>query len=247
VVSTPNAASIGKVALVRLGAVTHSVNMEQRYVPLSFTTGCGAVRATAPATPNVAPPGVYMLFLIGTDGVPSVARMVRLSAAAAAPPGELPPCPPDQPPSQQSPGPPSSGMGASASPGAAGAPSDGASTTALLVDRDAPVLDARVDRRQRVLRARGVLAFTRCNERCTVSAWGRLQIGRRSYALVRTSRTTQGAQRESLKVRLTRRATRALRRALNRRRWAAVRIALRGRDAAGNRSSLVRFTVRAVR
>ena len=77
-ISTPNAASISKVALVRLGAVTHSVNMEQRYVPLSFTAGSGTVNATAPANANVAPPGVYMLFVIGADGVPSVARMVRV-------------------------------------------------------------------------------------------------------------------------------------------------------------------------
>ena len=77
-ISTPNAASISKVALVRLGAVTHSVNMEQRYVPLSFTADGGAINATAPANANVAPPGVYMLFVIGADGVPSVARMVRV-------------------------------------------------------------------------------------------------------------------------------------------------------------------------
>jgi hypothetical protein len=66
------------VALVRLGAVTHSVNMEQRYVPLAFTTNGGTVNATAPAGPDIAPPGVYMLFVIGSDGVPSVAKMVRL-------------------------------------------------------------------------------------------------------------------------------------------------------------------------
>jgi galactose oxidase-like protein/hemolysin type calcium-binding protein len=77
-ISTPNAASISKVALVRLGAVTHSVNMEQRYVPLTFTADSGAVNATTPANANVAPPGVYMLFVIGADGVPSVARMVRV-------------------------------------------------------------------------------------------------------------------------------------------------------------------------
>ena len=77
-ISTPNAASISKVALVRLGAVTHSVNMEQRYVPLSFTADSGTVNATAPPNANVAPPGVYMLFVIGADGVPSVARMVRV-------------------------------------------------------------------------------------------------------------------------------------------------------------------------
>jgi hypothetical protein len=77
-ISTPNAASIGKVALVRLGAVTHSVNMEQRYVPLSFNANGGAVNATSPANANVAPPGVYMLFVIDAGGVPSVAKMVRV-------------------------------------------------------------------------------------------------------------------------------------------------------------------------
>ena len=77
-VSTANAASISKVALVRLGAVTHSVNMEQRYVPLSFTAGGGVINATGPANANVAPPGVYMLFVIDGDGVPSMARMVRV-------------------------------------------------------------------------------------------------------------------------------------------------------------------------
>jgi hypothetical protein len=55
-IGTPTAASIRKLALVRLGAVTHSVNMEQRYVPLSFTAGSGTLTATAPRDANVAPP-----------------------------------------------------------------------------------------------------------------------------------------------------------------------------------------------
>ena len=86
-VSTPNAASISKVALVRLGAVTHSVNMEQRYVPLSFTSGGGTVTPTAPANANVAPPGPYMLFVIDGNGVPSVAKIVNVG-------GATPPAPP---------------------------------------------------------------------------------------------------------------------------------------------------------
>jgi hypothetical protein len=76
--SVGNAASISKVALVRLGAVTHSVNMEQRYVPLSFTANGAAVNATAPANANVAPPGIYMLFAMNANGVPSVAKMMRV-------------------------------------------------------------------------------------------------------------------------------------------------------------------------
>ena len=48
-VTTPDAASIRKVGLIRLGSVTHSVNMEQRYVPLSFNAGSGELTATVPA------------------------------------------------------------------------------------------------------------------------------------------------------------------------------------------------------
>ena len=71
--------SIRKVALVRLGAVTHSDNMEQRYIPMTFTTGATSVTATAPANANIAPPGMYMLFVVDANGVPSVARMVTVS------------------------------------------------------------------------------------------------------------------------------------------------------------------------
>ena len=86
VIGTPDAAAIRKVGLVRLGAVTHSVNMEQRYVPLGFTAGGGSLTATAPANANLAPPGVYMLFLVDAAGVPSVARMVTLGGTAPPPP-----------------------------------------------------------------------------------------------------------------------------------------------------------------
>src|SRR6478735_7447268 len=77
-VATADPASIRKVALVRLGAVTHSDNMEQRYIPLAVTPGTSSLTATAPANANIAPPGIYMLFLVDANGVPSVARMVSL-------------------------------------------------------------------------------------------------------------------------------------------------------------------------
>lgn len=77
--STPDAGSITKVALVKLGAVTHSDNMDQRYVPLSFTTGRGTLTMTAPANINIAPPGYYMLFIVNSDGVPSVAPILNVT------------------------------------------------------------------------------------------------------------------------------------------------------------------------
>lgn len=94
-VDTPNAAGISKAALVRLGAVTHSNNMEQRYIPVPFTAGSGSLQLTAPANANIAPPGYYMLFLINSAGVPSVASMVQVG------PGESPPPPEDLPPTVQ--------------------------------------------------------------------------------------------------------------------------------------------------
>ena len=77
-IATANPASISKVALVRLGAVTHSDNMEQRYVPLAFTVGASSLTASVPSSANVVPPGFYMLFIVDANGVPSVASMVNV-------------------------------------------------------------------------------------------------------------------------------------------------------------------------
>jgi hypothetical protein len=77
-VQTPDAARIASVVLMRFASVTHGINMAQRYVALSFTTGSGSLTVTAPASYNLATPGNYMLFLVDTNGVPSVAAEVRL-------------------------------------------------------------------------------------------------------------------------------------------------------------------------
>ena len=79
-VTTPDAASIKSVALVRLGSVTHAFDQEQRYVPVSFTAGSGSLTVQAPSNANVAPPGYYMLFIVNGNGVPSVAEFVRFPA-----------------------------------------------------------------------------------------------------------------------------------------------------------------------
>jgi Domain of unknown function (DUF1929) len=81
-VASPQASSIVKVALARLGSVTHSVDMEQRYVPLNFTRTAAGVIADAPASSNVAPPGYYQLLLVDSLGVPSIGKIVRVGAGA---------------------------------------------------------------------------------------------------------------------------------------------------------------------
>ena len=77
-VQTPDAANISSVVLVRNGSVTHAFNMDQRLVGMSFTAGTGALAVTAPPNGNIAPPGWYMLFLLNSAGVPSVATFVQL-------------------------------------------------------------------------------------------------------------------------------------------------------------------------
>jgi hypothetical protein len=77
-VGTPDGQSIGSVALIRTGAVTHSFDQSARFVPLSFTPTTGGLTVTAPANGNLAPPGLYMLFIINSTGVPSIASFVQI-------------------------------------------------------------------------------------------------------------------------------------------------------------------------
>jgi len=76
-VSTPDAGRIANVVLIRFGADTHDINMSQRYLPLSFAIGTGSLIVTAPVNSNLAPPANYMLFLVDTLGVPSLAAVVH--------------------------------------------------------------------------------------------------------------------------------------------------------------------------
>jgi plastocyanin len=80
-VSTPDAATISKVTLIPLGAVTHTTDMDQRYLELGYSAGSGNLTVSAPGDANLAPPGKYMLFLINSTGVPSVAEVVHLTGA----------------------------------------------------------------------------------------------------------------------------------------------------------------------
>ena len=69
---------ISRVTLVKTGSATHTVDFDQRFLPLNFTANGKTLAVTAPATAETAPPGYYMLFVFDSAGVPSVARIVRL-------------------------------------------------------------------------------------------------------------------------------------------------------------------------
>jgi fibronectin type 3 domain-containing protein len=82
-VGTPDAANIASIALIHEGAVTHSFNMDQNYVPLTFSQTSGGLTVTAPANANLATPGYYMLFMVNKNGVPSVAHFVQIPVPSA--------------------------------------------------------------------------------------------------------------------------------------------------------------------
>ncbi len=73
---------ISKVALVRTGSVTHSFDMDQRYMALDFQQSGDRLTVSDPRNANVAPPGQYMLFVIDDKGVPSVAELFRLGGGS---------------------------------------------------------------------------------------------------------------------------------------------------------------------
>jgi galactose oxidase len=84
-VSTPQANQIERVSLIRLSSVTHAFNMGQHIHFMTPQLDGANLKLTAPASPNLCPPGHYLLFILDNHGVPSIAKIVQLTAAAAAP------------------------------------------------------------------------------------------------------------------------------------------------------------------
>lgn len=74
------AAQAEKFVLMAPGATTHGADMQQRSVPLRVERRNGTdFTLRAPPRSEMAPPGHYMLFALSPDGVPAVARWIRLS------------------------------------------------------------------------------------------------------------------------------------------------------------------------
>ena len=74
-------AAVSSFALMRHGATTHTVNTDQRRIPLTPTVAGLSYTVTVPADPGVALPGYWMLFAINAAGVPSVAKSVLVKGA----------------------------------------------------------------------------------------------------------------------------------------------------------------------
>ena len=95
-VNYTSASPISSAVLVRPGSSTHAFDMEQRLIglcgasPQPPCTGSGQLNLTTPPNGNIAPPGYYMLFLLNSAGVPSVAQFIQLTPySTAAPKGVI--------------------------------------------------------------------------------------------------------------------------------------------------------------
>jgi Domain of unknown function (DUF1929)/Fibronectin type III domain/Kelch motif len=84
-VGTPNAANISKITLIALSSVTHGFNMGQRISRPLFSQATGGLNVTVPSNRNTTPPGHYMLFILKSNGIPSVAKIVQIADTTATP------------------------------------------------------------------------------------------------------------------------------------------------------------------
>ena len=91
-VTYTSTSAIKSAVLVRPGSATHTFDMDQRLIglcgpsPQPPCTGSGTLTLTSPPNGNIAPPGYYMLFLLDSAGVPSMAQFIQLSPYATTPP-----------------------------------------------------------------------------------------------------------------------------------------------------------------
>lgn len=86
---TDTTAAPARVVLIKTGATTHGLNMDQRFVELPFTAPGGSSSTATldvrmPSNAADVPPGYYLLFVLNANGVPSRARTVFINRAEPA-------------------------------------------------------------------------------------------------------------------------------------------------------------------
>jgi galactose oxidase len=84
-ISASTTSAVASFVLMRLSATTHTVNNDQRRIPLTIATtkagtnGAQTYTLTMPsADPGVVLPGYYMLFALNAAGVPSVSTTIQI-------------------------------------------------------------------------------------------------------------------------------------------------------------------------
>ena len=77
-IDTDDAANISTVSLIPLASQTHTLDAGQTYLSLNFSKTTNQLSATPPANAGIATPGYYMLFIVNSNGVPGVAKIVQV-------------------------------------------------------------------------------------------------------------------------------------------------------------------------
>jgi galactose oxidase len=65
-------------SIIRMGTATHSVDTDQRRLSLTPTTVGGGYQLTIPSDKGIAVPGYWMLFALDANGVPSIAKTIKI-------------------------------------------------------------------------------------------------------------------------------------------------------------------------
>ena len=74
---------------MRYGVATHSVDNDQRRIPLQIVSSSGNTYQLAiPSDPGIALPGPYMLFALDSNGTPSIASTISITNVASQPPAD---------------------------------------------------------------------------------------------------------------------------------------------------------------
>ncbi|MBF6557703.1 MAG: DUF1929 domain-containing protein [Acidimicrobiales bacterium] len=78
---------VSQFAMVRYGESTHSVDNDQRRVPLPIVSSSGNTYQLAiPSDPGIALPGPYMVFALDASDTPSISTTISITTAATQPP-----------------------------------------------------------------------------------------------------------------------------------------------------------------
>ena len=80
---------VSQFSMVRYGESTHSVDNDQRRIPLSIVSSSSDTYQLAiPSDPGIALPGPYMLFALNASGTPSVSTTISITNVATQPPAD---------------------------------------------------------------------------------------------------------------------------------------------------------------
>jgi len=78
-ISVTTTGPVASFVLMRLSAITHTVNNDQRRIPLQATLLSNSTYSLAiPSDPGIVLPGYYMLFALNSSGVPSISTTLQI-------------------------------------------------------------------------------------------------------------------------------------------------------------------------